>query len=103
MNTHPQLLQQQMLQQQAAARQRSVLMQQQYSGGMPNGMPMNIHGMNPNQMNAQFAMRHNTPGLARPVNLPQHLAQQQQIAQDNVNQQAHQQVNSIYEWLNFMY
>lgn len=82
-------MQQQILaQQQAAARQRQVLMQQQYSGGMPN-MQMNMHAMNPNQMTAaQFAMRHgNAPGLARTVPLPQHLAQQQQIAQENVNQQ----------------
>lgn len=88
----------QMLQQQAA-RQRQIQLQQQYSGGgMPNGMPVSMHGMNPNQMNAQFAMRHGTPGMARPVNLPQHLAQQQQMAQDNVNQQqAHQQVRAIHK------
>ncbi|KAH6682760.1 LIM-domain binding protein-domain-containing protein [Halenospora varia] len=77
-----------MAQQRQAQVARQAMMAQQYSG-----MPM---GMNPNAMGqmtqAQFqAMRGQNPmGVARPVNLPQHLQQQQQQAQHSLEQQQHQ-------------
>jgi hypothetical protein len=92
---------QQMLAQQQAARRRQVLMAQQYRSGIPNGMPINMHGMTPNQMSAaKFAMLSGTPGMARPINLPQYLVQQQQQAQDNINQQQEhqQQVSPSYSF-----
>jgi hypothetical protein len=89
MLVNPQLMQQhQMMQHQAAQQRRQAIMAQQYSG-IPVAMP---NGMNPMaaQMNAQFAMRGATP-MARPINLPQHLAAQQQQAQHSMEQQQAQQ------------
>ncbi|PQE17357.1 Topoisomerase II-associated PAT1 protein [Rutstroemia sp. NJR-2017a BVV2] len=90
MNFNPQLMQQhQMMQHQAAQQRRQAIMAQQYSG-IPVAMPNGMNPMAAAQMNAQFAMRGATP-MARPINLPQHLAAQQQQAQHSMEQQQAQQ------------
>jgi hypothetical protein len=63
------------------------MMQQQFGNAMPMGMP---NGMN--QMNqAQFNAMRGGPNM-RPVALPQHLQQQQVIAQEQAQQAQQQQV-----------
>jgi hypothetical protein len=72
--------QQQMIQQQRAHAARQAMLAQQYSG-----VPVMQNGMNitPSQFNA---MRGTGP-MARPVNLPQHLQQQQAQAEHSLQQQ----------------
>jgi hypothetical protein len=81
-NPQLQLQQQQIIQQQ---RQRQLQMAQQYSGitmGVQNGMGQ--------MTQAQFAAMRGGP-MARSVNLPQHLQQQQAAAQHTLEQQQAQQ------------
>jgi hypothetical protein len=86
---NPQLMQQHQMMQHQAQQRRQAIMAQQYSG-IPVQMPNGMNPMAAAQMNAQFAMRGATP-MARPINLPQHLAAQQQQAQHSMEQQQAQQ------------
>jgi hypothetical protein len=82
--------QQQIMQQQRQQAARQAMLAQQYSGqplmGMPNGM---------NQM-AQFNAMRGGP-MARPVNLPQHLQQQQQQAEHSLQQQQAAQAQAQHQ------
>lgn len=73
--------------QQQAARQ--AMLAQQYSGPLPMGMPNGINQMTQAQFNA---MRGGS--MARPVNLPQHLQQQQQQVAEHSLQQQQQQAQA---------